>query len=69
MVDCPKSYLPKEFAVDFDRTKAINGPFGTGKSDNVCIHSGKCSSDSLFFNDDQVRQIAKCALNSYDKHI
>jgi glucan 1,3-beta-glucosidase len=25
---CPKSYLPEQFAVDFDRTADILGPFG-----------------------------------------
>ena len=29
-VECPRSYLPEEFAVDFDRTAEALGPFGSG---------------------------------------
>ena len=36
-VDCPQTYLPAENAVDFDRTKDINGPFGSGTPTDVCI--------------------------------
>jgi len=68
-VDCPYSYLPEEFAVDFDRTADILGPFGTANSSNVCIQKGMCSSDSDFFDDEAVRTIAKCALASFDKHV
>ena len=39
-VDCPKSYLPEEFAVDFDREADILGPFGTQNSTDVCIMKG-----------------------------
>jgi|TARA_B110000285_G_C15043995_1_gene573304 glucan 1,3-beta-glucosidase len=33
---CPKSYLPAEFAVDFDRTADMLGPFG-GIPEKGCI--------------------------------
>jgi hypothetical protein len=49
-VDCPKSYLPEEYAVDFDRTAAVLGPFGTQNQEEVCIMEGKCNSDSQYFN-------------------
>ena len=29
-VECPRSYLPEEFAVDFDRAAEVLGPFGKG---------------------------------------
>ena len=66
-VDCPMTYLPS--GGDFDRTADVLGPFGTGNPDNTCIHAGKCSDDSLFFSDVEVRTIAQCALKSFDDHI
>ena len=36
-LDCPKSYLPDGLGQDFDRSKDINGPFGTGNKTDVCI--------------------------------
>jgi hypothetical protein len=36
-VTCPKSYLPAENAVDFDRTTPMHGPYGTGKPEDVTI--------------------------------
>lgn len=68
-VDCPKSYLPEEFGADFDRTAAVLGPHGTGNQDNVAIHNGKCSTDSEFFSHAEVETIARCALDSYDRHV
>lgn len=68
-VDCPRSYLPDGIAVDFDRDAPILGPFGSGWKDWFAIHKGKCSTDSTYFNETQVRDIAKCALASYDKHL
>ena len=68
-VDCPKSYLPEEYAVDFDRTAAVLGPFGTQNQELVCIMEGKCNSDSLHFNSTQVETIARCALKSFDDHL
>ena len=68
-MDCPYSYLPSEYAVDFDRNATILGPFGTGNPDYFCIQSGKCSSDSLFFKDEDINTIAKCAMSSYNKYL
>jgi hypothetical protein len=48
---------------------AINGPFGTEKPEEVCIQKGKCFKDSAFFSDDDVKKVAKCYLDSYDRHL
>ena len=53
-IDCPQTYLPASVAVDFDRNAEVLGPFGSGNPDNVCIHKGKCPTDSLFFNQTEV---------------
>ena len=48
------------------------GPFGTangGHYEEVCIQKGKCSTDSLFFDQSEVRTIAQCALDSMNRHI
>jgi glucan 1,3-beta-glucosidase len=68
-VDCPYSYLPKDQAVDFDRTADILGPFGGKLSTGACIQKGKCSTDSKFFSFDQVNKIAKCAMGSWNDHV
>ena len=68
-VDCPKSYLPEEFAVDFDREADILGPFGTQNSTDVCIMKGQCNSDSTFFSNAQIETIARCALQSFDDYL
>jgi len=60
----------KTEAVDFDRTADILGPFGDPTMRNSsCIQKGKCSSDSLFFTGEQVGQIARCALDTFDRHV
>jgi hypothetical protein len=35
----------------------------------VTIQSGTCSTDSEFFNSEEVKTIAKCALKSFDRHV
>lgn len=42
------------------------GPFGTGNKDIVTIKKGMCSTDSSFFNHDQVATIARCGLAAWD---
>lgn len=59
----------KDLGTDFDRTSPILGPFGTSNPTTVAIQNGKCSTDSDFFSREEVRTIAKCALESYSKHI
>ena len=67
---CPKTYLPASVATDFDRNADILGPFG-GNGDNKLnsIQKGNCFTDSLTFNQDQVRQLATCARASFEKHL
>ena len=67
-VDCPKTYMPKH-GTDFDRSAAILGPFGSGDPKLYAIQNGKCSTDSDFFSPEQVGEIAKCAMASFDKHL
>ena len=73
MVDCPVTYLPSEFTnATVDPSIDINGPFGygiDGDATNYTIRAGKCTKDSAYFSDDDVKQIAKCALESYNKHL
>ena len=66
-VECPYSYLPEETATDFDRTAETLGPFGSNKLS--VVNYGKCPSDSLHFNDDEVDQIAKAALDAFDRNV
>ena len=43
-VDCPKSYLPDEVAVDLDRSVYMQGPFGSNLLD--VAQWGMCPTDS-----------------------
>jgi len=54
-----------------DRTKAdAYGPFGDpAMADYTLIKAGTCTSDSLFFNSTQVETIARCALDTFDRHL
>jgi glucan 1,3-beta-glucosidase len=68
MVDCPKSYIPDpELGVDFDRTAAILGPFGS--NDLSTIRNGKCPIDSAFYSDDDVNTLGKCATSIMDQYV
>lgn len=64
-VDCPKTYMPDE-GVDFDRTAAEIGPFGSSKESGV--KKGKCPIDSDFFGSDDMQVLGKCALKAFDNH-
>jgi len=58
-----------ESGTDFDRTSKIIGPFGLGGDNNKnSIKEGKCWSDSLFYNQDQVRLLAQCTLKAFNTH-
>jgi len=66
------TYLPDEVGTDFDRTAEILGPFGsdgTGDPQDVCIQNGQCSKDSAFFNHEEIETIARCAQESFDRHL
>lgn len=66
-VKCPKSYLPKEFDTDFDRTVENILPYG-GNYDAYGIHSGMCNSDSLNFDFKEVDEIAKCTKAVFNEY-
>lgn len=67
---CPYTYLPASVAEDFDRTQATLGPFGPSEfADSALIHTGMCSDDSLYFNYTDVQKIARCAMDTYDRHV
>jgi len=65
--ECPYSYLPEEFAVDFDRTAAELGPFGSNK--RSIIKEGMCPLDSAWFDDDAVNYIGQCAIEAFDDNV
>jgi len=68
-VECPKPYMPAETAVDVDRTKDINGPFGTALGDgfdHAFIKNGMCATDSTYFSDADVAMLGGCALRAFD---
>ena len=66
-VDCPYSYLPKELAVDFDRTVPLMGPHGS--SDRALIRNGQCARDSTFFSKDEVQVLADCMLEMFHETV
>lgn len=69
-VECPAPYLPADTAVDFDRTAASLGPFGTAQTDPLMAHAfirnGQCARDSTFFNNDEMAMLGGCALRAFD---
>lgn len=58
IVDCPTSYMPSPYNVDFDRTLPEIGPFGMSASsislDGQVPRYGMCETDSNFFNEADV---------------
>ena len=70
--DCPKTYLPpgNGLATDFDRTVASPGPYGPAEfTEQANIKSGMCSSDSSFFDENDIKKISQCVRNTFDKHV
>lgn len=57
-VDCPYSYMPEPYNVDFDRTAATLGPYG--ESTRATIEYGQCYTDSAFFSDADVQVLGDC---------
>jgi glucan 1,3-beta-glucosidase len=57
-VDCPYSYLPEPYNVDFDRTNPQLGPFG--ESDRSTIRYGQCLTDSDHFGAADVKILGDC---------
>jgi len=64
-VQCPKSYMPGPYGVDFDRTLPTIGPFGVSPPNTP--EYGMCTTDSNFFGDDQVQELADCHMATFDK--
>ena len=66
-VECPHSYMPKH-GVDFDRSAAKLGPFGSSglNRSQSTIQNGTCAIDSGFYPDDQVMRLGQCALNIFN---
>lgn len=68
MVECPRSYLPEEFAVDFDREAAGPlGPFGSSKRST--IESGMCYNDSQYYSNKEVTRLGECAVQAFDNYV
>jgi len=63
-VPCPKSYLPEDVAVDFDRNAPILGPFG--QNTRSVIRNGLCASDSLYYTDSDVNTLGHCATSFFN---
>lgn len=66
LVDCPYSYLPEPYNVDFDRTASSLGPYG---SNPQTVSYGKCQTDSSYFSNDDVTTLGQCALNAFDNNV
>ena len=67
-VDCPKSYLPDDLAVDFDREADILGPFG-GDTTLGAIQKGQCMVDSEYYSKQQTMQLAKCMVEAFNDNV
>ena len=64
-VDCPYSYMPAPYNVDFDRTAP--GPLGPfGESKRSTIEYGQCYTDSAFFSDADVKVLGDCISYIFD---
>jgi aryl-phospho-beta-D-glucosidase BglC (GH1 family) len=66
-VDCPETYLPAEYVVNYDKDAAMLGPIGT--SDRSAIRYGKCARDSTWFTDDNMQTLADCTHETFEKHV
>jgi len=67
-VECPYSYLPDEFAVDFDRTAEKLGPFGLDEQSTPM--KGMCPRDSAHYSSDKhLTKLGTDYLATFDKHI
>jgi glucan 1,3-beta-glucosidase len=57
-VECPTSYMPAPYGVDFDRTAPELGPYG--ETDRAIIRNGMCLTDSAYFSDADVKTLGDC---------
>ena len=56
--ECPKSYMPAPYGVDFDRTAPELGPYG--ETDRAIIRNGMCLTDSAYFSPADVKTLGDC---------
>lgn len=66
-MDCPVSYLPGTFNIDFDRTADTLGPYG--ESARATVQNGKCARDSTFFSDADVKTLGDCVGYIFDDNV
>jgi len=69
-MECPKTYLPDSVAVDFDRSAEMLIPHGMGGPNvNNSIQSGKCFTDSLYFDYEEIKELAQCSRELFETHL
>lgn len=66
LVDCPYSYLPEPYNIDFDRTASTLGPYGSSPQ---TVSYGKCQTDSTYFSNEDITTLGQCALNAFDNNV
>ncbi len=64
-VECPKSYMPEPYGVDFDRSAAKLGPFGVSPAQTP--EYGMCNADSDHFGYEDVQKLANCHLEVFNE--
>lgn len=68
-MECPQTYM-KEQVVEFDRTVAKIAPYGiNGDGIQNTIQQGKCWTDSLHYDQNQVRLLAECTLKAFNDNL
>ena len=65
-VECPKTYLPDDVAVDMDRTAYMQGPFGSNLLD--VAQYGMCPTDSDRWTDKDMLTNGQCVIKTFDKY-
>ena len=63
-VECPYSYMPEPYGVDFDRTLPEIGPYGVSPAQTP--RYGMCATDSNNFNHADIQVLADCTLDTFD---
>jgi hypothetical protein len=61
--------LPDEFAVDFDRTADMLGPYGEDPYKRSVVKKGKCSIDSAFFGESDVYKLGQSLIETFNNAI
>jgi glucan 1,3-beta-glucosidase len=70
LIPCPYSYMEHNYGGDFNRSAPILGPFGPEEFVHQAnVHNGMCTSDSNYFDRTQIQTIARCALDTFDRHL